>query len=385
MHRLALVETQEIFLEQSVPDVIRAKLARVDLGDVEMRLLGSYAKREYITQYRETDLAFVSRLAEHLGISFFFEEQGGLDRVVFTDHASGFQPVAGESTLPFVRRGETQSVHRLKAYRNVMPGLWAHQDYNYRIPSVDLTATHEVPDAFAGGVIEYAAHYKTVAEGQALARVRAEERQAICDHYEGASDVCWLSAGGRFTLTDHPRLDGNQDLLVVEIEHEIVQVTQTHGGDGVKRYENRFRAVPGGRTYRPPRVTPRPRIHGLLTARVEPREDQAIGKVAEIDEHGRYTIRFYFDTSPFGGRPKSSHRVRLIQHHVGPDYGTHLPLKAGVEVLVAFVDGDPDRPLIVGAAPNPVTPSPVNNFDAKMHRIKTASGILIQMKDHFKG
>jgi len=107
--------------------------------------------------------------------------------------------------------------------------------------------------------------------------------------------------------------------------------------------------------------------------------------VADLDAQGRYTVRFYFDTSPQGERPKSSHPVRQVQQHSGPNYGTHLPLKAGIEVLVAFIDGDPDRPLIVGSVHNPVTPSPVTDTDPHKHRVKTASGILVEMRDAFRG
>ena len=126
-----------------------------------------------------------------------------------------------------------------------------------------------------------------------------------------------------------------------------------------------------------------PKIHGLLTGLVEPRPDARLGTVADLDEEGRYTVRLLFDASPLDERQGSSHRVRMIQLHAGPDYGAHFPLKAGVEVLLAFVDGDPDRPLIVGAAPNPVTRSPVTAADSLMHRLKTSTGILIEMKDHY--
>jgi type VI secretion system secreted protein VgrG len=138
-----------------------------------------------------------------------------------------------------------------------------------------------------------------------------------------------------------------------------------------------------GRAYRPSRATKCPRIDGVLTGVIEPRVDGVMGQLAELDDQGRYTVRFYFDPAPLGGRPLSTHRVRMIQQHSGPNYGTHLPLKAGTEVLVVFVDGDPDRPLIVGSVHNPATPTPVTSRNPSMSRIVTASGIMIEMKDHF--
>lgn len=386
LHRLALVETQDVFLDRTIPEIIEHKLSLVGLAgpDVELRLLGEYPKRDIVVEHGETDIAFLSRLTEHLGVSFFFEDHDGHDRIVFTDHPAGFHPIAREAPVVFRPRGEQQDVFRFEAHREVMPYTWVVQDYNYRIPQVDITASHDVESAYAGGVVEFGTHHKTPEEGMALAQIRAEERAARCGYFSGESDVCELAAGATFALEDHPRLGRAPKLLLVEVLHEMTQVMGMHGGEGSSRYTNRFRAVDAERTYRPPRRTPKPRMPGVVTGIVEPRADGSLGKVADLDEHGRYTVRLCFDTATLGERRRSSHRMRMIQHHVGPDYGTHFPLKAGIEVLVAFVNGDPDRPMIVGAVPNPSTPSPVTSRDPNMHRTKTASGILIQMRDQFR-
>jgi type VI secretion system secreted protein VgrG len=154
-----------------------------------------------------------------------------------------------------------------------------------------------------------------------------------------------------------------------------------HGGTGTERsYTNTIHAIDARLTYRPPRRTPKPRIHGVLTARIEPGPGEQIGEFAQLDEDGRYTVKFYFDAGAAAG-PLSSRPVRMIQAHAGPYYGLHMPLKPGIEVLMVFMDGDPDRPLILGSVPNPITPSPVTKDNATMSRIKTVSGILIEMKD----
>jgi type VI secretion system secreted protein VgrG len=384
--RLTMVETQEIFLDINVPDVIKQKLALVGLGDadVEFRLIGSYPKREFITQYKESDLAFVSRLSEHVGMSFFFEQHDGRDKMIFTDHPGGFLQVEREKPVVFKPRGDHVDVFQLHASRAVMPSAWVLQDYNYRTPLVDLTGSFDAPTGFAGGVVEHGAHHKTPDEGKAMARIRAEEREARTHFYTGASDIPELAAGAKFALEGHPRLPNAQPFLLVEVKHKASQVVMTAGvSPEPGRYENAFRAVDARKNFRPARVTPRPRINGVATALVEPNPDGNIGNIAQIDEQGRYTIKMYFDTAPIGGKPRSSHRVRMIQQHSGPNYGTHMPLKAGIEVLVVFVDGDPDRPLIVGSAPNPVTPTPVADRNRLMSRIKTASGIVIEMKDDF--
>jgi type VI secretion system secreted protein VgrG len=384
--RLTLVETQEIFLDLSVPDIVKAKLALVGLGDgdVQMRLMGTYPAREFVVQYKETDLAFISRLTEHLGISFFFEQHDGKDLLVFTDHAHGFAKIEREAPVVYRPRGEQCDVFALVEKRRVMPAAFVQQDYNYRTPLLDLTTTHEVPEGFAGGVVEYCQHPKTPEASQSLAKIRAEERFAETRYLEGKSDVCAFAAGATFHLADHPRFESGRDFLLVSVTHALTQVVVGFSmSPEVTAYVNELHVTDAARVYRPARATKRPRIDGVLTGVIEPNVDGVMGQMAQLDEQGRYTVRFYFDPSPIGGKPLSTHRVRMIQQHSGPNYGTHMPLKAGTEVLVVFVDGDPDRPLIVGSVHNPVTPTPVTSRNPSMHRIVTASGIMIEMKDHF--
>lgn len=383
--RLSLVTTQEVFVDASVPELIAQKLQKVGLerDDARLTLLGSYGKRELVAQFKESDLAFVSRLAEHLGIFFFFEHEAGRDRIVFADENSAFPPIDGDPAVRFRSRGERRDVFEIVARTRLMPAAWFAQDYNYRTPRVDLLSRFDAPWGHVGGVVEYASHHKTPDEGEAIARMRAEERRVADSFFAGESVVCRLRAGATFTLAGHPRL-GDRRFLVVEVEHHAEQHVLMHGETAEPPvYRNAFRVIDADVPYRPPRITPRPKIHGLLTGLVEPRPDARLGTVADLDEEGRYTVRLLFDASPLDERQGSSHRLRMIQLHAGPDYGAHFPLKAGVEVLLAFVDGDPDRPLIVGAAPNPVTRSPVTAADSLMHRLKTSTGILIEMKDHY--
>jgi type VI secretion system secreted protein VgrG len=381
-HRLTLVETQEVFLGLSVPDILKQKLELVGLGsaDVEMRLTGTYEPREFVVQYKETDLAFVSRLTEHLGISFFFEHTDDRDKIIFTDQAAGFRPVPGAESVAFHGRGEGQGVHRLTYRTRVVPKTYVQQDYNYRTPRLELTTAHKAPSGFAGGVVEYGAHVKTPTEAAAMARVRAEERRSHASFFAGESAVPEFGAGATFQLTGHPRRE-DAVLLLAEVEHRMTQAVLTHGNKGENGYSSTFRATDARETFRPARVTPRPRISGVVTGVVEPPEGGDVAKHADIDDQGRYTVRFYFDTSPPGERRKSSRPIRMIQPHAGPNYGIHFPLHPGVEVAVTFVDGDPDRPLIQGSVPNPVTPSPVTRKNALQSRIQTSSGLFIVMKD----
>lgn len=385
--RLTLVETQAVFLSTSVPDVVAQKLGLagfVSGVDFRFALSGTYEPRDIVVQYRETDLAFVTRLTEHVGISFFFEhverdEGDWIDRLVFTDRTGDFPVVAGGPAVRYVDAGDRRGIVALEARRRMMPSLWAVQDYNDHFPTVDLVAVQE-RDGEGGGVVDYAPNARTPEEARHLVEVRAQEREALCRHHVGTSHVPQLAAGFRFELTEHPAVDDGTGFLVVAVEHEVAQVTGLSGCEA-SSYRNTFRAVRSSTTYRPQRRTPRPRIHGVLTGLVSPAAPDASGAVAHLDEAGRYRVRFLFDNTA-SDRASPSHPVRQLQHHAGPDYGTHFPLKPETEVQIAFHDGDPDRPVIVGAVPNAITPSPVAARDASKHRIKTAAGVLIEMGEH---
>lgn len=381
MFRLSLVHTQDIFMDLSVPDIIAKKLEllALDATDVEWRLLSTYAPRDFVVQYKETDLAFVQRLAEHEGISFFFDCADGKDKIIFTDHAAGFQPVADHAVADFRGKGEARDVYALTSLTRVIPHAHVVHDYNYRSPMVDPTGSSEAPSGLAGGVVEYGAHVRTPADATKLAQVRAQETETKHVVYTGRSDLGWMSAGFPFTLDGHPRQD-DLGLLVTEIEHRVRKPVALQS-QGEIPYHNTFRAISSSLTFRPPRVTPRPHIHGVLHAVVESESPGAETKFARLDSQGRYIVRMMYDTSGAEGRAAFSHRVRMAQPHTGTSWGMHLPLKPGTEVLVAFIDGDPDRPVIVGAVPNPVTRSVVIDRSAPAHRIRTETGILIEMKD----
>lgn len=377
-HGLALVETQEVYLGRSVPEILQAKLGLHDFGpdDSDFRLLDSYPARDIVVQYKESDLAFVSRLAEHAGISYFFDHGTDCERLVFTDHASGFQTVADLEEIPFRSRGEKQDVFALTVKNDLVPTNYIVQDYNYRTPLVDLSAVHALEEGHGGGVVEYGSHAKSPVDAERLAQIRAEESWCRQRVFHGTSGRPELYPGLRAALVDHPRLAASEPLVFTEVVHEAY--IPVFDDDEAGTYTNSFLAIPGERTYRPPRRTPRPRITGVLTGIVQPGQDGETGGVARIDADGRYTVQFHFDTAA-PGEQKASHAVRMAQPYAGPDYGIHFPLRRGTEVLIAFADGDPDRPVIIGALYNAVAPSPVAATNATEHRIRSATGSLFEM------
>ncbi|AKT40896.1 type VI secretion system Vgr family protein [Chondromyces crocatus] len=376
-YKLTLSETLDVHLDLDLPGILRKKLDAAGFTegtDYAFRLFESYPVRDFVVQYKETDLAFISRITEHLGISYAFEHDSGRDVMVFTDRNSGFRPVEGEERLPFRPRGDPTDVFEIEETVRMVPGQFVVRDYNYRTPQVALNGVSTVPSG-VGAVVEYGAHVKTPGEAQQLAEIRAQERLTWLRVFDGQSDVSLFRAGAHLTLEGHPY--GDLNLLLVELTHSASLVTLGSGDASGITYTNTFKAIPFSRTYRPPRHTPKPRIHGVLTGVIDgPRG----GDYAQLDDDGRYHVRFLFDTTT-PDEEQASRPVRMAQPHAGAGYGMHFPLRQGVEVILTFVDGDPDRPIIVSTVPNPQTASPVTSGNAPRNIIRTGGGNEINIDD----
>jgi type VI secretion system secreted protein VgrG len=371
-YRLTLVETQEVFLDKSVLDLVKDKLSLAGIEDLfESRTMAAYPKREFVTQYRESDLAFLSRLLEHEGITYFFEDDGEKERLVLSDQNSGF----GEPReVQFDSRQGSAGIVEMIAEHRVTPGVYIVSDFNYRRAELDLAAQSPIEGGLGGGIIEYGSHHKSPEEGKALVKIRAEEVREKQLVYTGRARVSECRPGARLKVTGHPTL-GDVDMVITEVRHE------SKGGESAAAdtYEVSYRAIPADRTYRPPRATPKPKIYGIVNGLIDDIGTKS-ERFAQMDEDGRYIVRILFDTADASGR-FASRWVRMAQPHVGPGYGMHFPLKPGVEVLLSFIDGDPDRPIIVGAVPNVSNPSPVNRAENTLNRLKSESGVVIEFGD----
>lgn len=371
-----LVETLDIFQETSVPEIVQQKLGQLHLStddDRELRLQNTYRAGEFTVQYEETDLAFMSRLTEHLGISFVFEHGDEVEKVVLIDHAAGFQPLS--APIAYAPGHNQGGVFDLVADSQIVPSNFFVRDYNYRNPSVDLMAEDSF-EGFGGGVVEYGSHFKDPDEGKHIAGVRRQEKECRRRVYRGEAGDPRLSAGHRTIVTGHPY--GDIELLPFVVEHHLTQ-----GDFGAREtasppvYRCRFQAIDASLTFRPERRTPKPRITGMVTGIVD---GTGTDDYADIDDDGRYRVRFMFDTSG-AGEGKASRPVRMMQPHAGGGFGMHFPLRRGTEVLITFIGGDPDRPIICGTVPNPQTPSPVGAGNNRRNIIRTGGNNEINIDD----
>jgi len=365
----------QIFLDRTLPEIIAEKLTAAgfeEATDFVLALQDRYPAREFVVQYRESDLDFITRLCEHAGVTLFFDHDTGRDRIVFTDGGDAYEAakIPG-GTIRYEPEDDRHAAFEVvETFRRVSERVLVH-DYNYRSPQVGLEATARTERPVSQGVlVEYGDHAKTPEEMARVARIRAEEIASRQRAIEAKTRHLVLRAGSLFMLEDAAGTE--QRLLVTRLD-----VRSHHEGNSAlsavseeKAWQNHVTAIPANIPFRPARRTPKPRVDGLVHAVI----DGAIrGPYAEIDEQGRYRVQFNHDLS---GRPglRATHSIRMMQPHAGPRYGMHFPLRVGTEVLIGFVEGDPDRPVIVGTVPNPVTPSPVEQANRTHNVLRTGSG-----------
>lgn len=385
-----LSRENQLFLDKTVPEVIEAVLKRAGLttSDYKLKLKRSYPKWEYICQYDETNFAFISRWMEREGIYYFFDQGDDAETLVITDSKDAHEAMAG-ADLRYVPRSsmvaEHETVAELVCRQTWLPHRVVLGDYNYRKPSLDLKAEAIVDAKGRGDVFSWGEHFKTPEEGKRLAELRAEEIRCTEQVFHGEATTPAMHPGVLFSIEEHYRDSYNQQYLILEITHEGAQpeayvtdgVAQQAGSAQSLEYRNSFTAIPASVQFRPSRTTRWPQLSGTVNARVDAAGD---GKYAEVDDQGRYKVRLPFDESGAAGG-KASRWVRMAQPHAGPNYGMHFPLHKDAEVLLTFIDGDPDRPIIAAAVPNPESVSPVSNANQTQSVIRTGGQNEIVIED----
>lgn len=352
-----------IFQDMSTPEIVAKVLSQYGMSarDVCFALRESYGKRNYCVQYRESDWDFIARLMQEEGIYFFHRERRGHTVLQITDGPHGHLPAAaGRRGVYRTPEGLTPmpgTIHRIRARREVRSGRFAATDYAAVKPSMRLDAAAHAED---GGleVFDYPGEYRTSDLGQRLARVRVEELQAGRARTLGGSTRTDFAPGYTFELHGHDVARMNRGLLITRVRHQcrLPMAAQVgHVGDGLRgpggeiapSYSNEFAAQPAEQPFRSERTTRRPRVGGPQTAVVTGPAGQEI----HTDEHGRVKVQFRWDRE---GRhdDSSSCWIRVSQPWAGPGFGGLAIPRIGQEVIVDFLEGDPDQPIITGRVYN---------------------------------
>ncbi|MCJ8501786.1 type VI secretion system tip protein VgrG [Desulfatitalea alkaliphila] len=352
MWLLSLAQDCRIYQDQTVPDIVQQVLEEsgitADLFD--FRLKNQYPERTYCVQYRETDLAFVSRLLAEEGIFYFFEHSDEKHLLIFGDGPVNYQPIAGNDQVPLnIGSGtvaEEEAVLTFQMQQQLRPGKLTLKDFNFEKPSVDLTADQTDSENESREIYDYPGAYTTTEQGRKIARVRLQQETMAKTQADGTSVVPRFIPGCTFALTDHTIDRFNSEYLLVEVRHEGAQpqvLEEQTGAGGATRYENRFFAIPSSATVQPERKKAKPVMDGVQTAIVVGPSDEEI----YTDAHGRVKVQFHWDR--LGGRDEnSSCWIRVSQAWAGAGWGAMFIPRIGHEVIVDFIEGDPDRPIVTG-------------------------------------
>jgi type VI secretion system secreted protein VgrG len=380
---LGYTTQSRIFHKLSVKDIIEKVLTGNSLAastNFQFRLTATYPVREYTVQYNETDLNFISRLMEEEGIFYFFDHAGEKDVLIMGDKLEAIKPLAinpevelqTESGLSHLA---VDHITKLRRTQRMVTGKVTLKDYNDRTPSVNVLGRAAKPGQ--GEDYSFSPNVATPSEAERLATLRAEMHACRKVIIDGEGICRSFRAGMRFELkdpNDQSHFAGKYTLT--RVSHHGDQREGFEGDKDKIIYNNTFKCIPADTIYRPAQQTLKPKVHGIMTAKV----DGAEGQYAFLDEDGRYHAKLPFDlTDAKDG--SGSLPIRMNQPYGGPNYGMHFPIHNGNEIILSFVDGDVDRPIALGTVPNPNNVSPVNKRNNHESVIRTASGHQIRLDD----
>jgi type VI secretion system secreted protein VgrG len=366
-----------LFQNMSVPDVIESILRRTlkDHWRYRFTLRATYAPREYITQYAESTLAFIQRLCAEEGIWFRFEESSLREVVVFGDDIDAYARNQLE-VLYEEHKGmasASESIRSLDRHRQQVIKTVKVDDYNHRAVGLPLLAEAAAAGddrTTAGTDYRWGEHHRTPAEGQRLARLRHEMHLTGQQIFHGKGNALAMAAGEVVRLKDRRLDDARYGLLMTRITHEARRDLA---------YTNEFWAIAAEQVYRSP-IDPnkQPKISGVLPARVESKLKG--DRYADLDKKGCYRVKMPFDLDSWspGG---SSRPVRMARTYAGDTYGQHFPLIDGTEVALIFTDGNPDRPIILGALHDNYRDDPVTVKNYTRNILRTAGKNELRMED----
>ncbi len=365
-----------IFQKKSALDIIKSIFSDNGFSDIDEKLLYSYQPREYCVQYRESDLNFVSRLMEDEGIYYYFKHEKNKHTLVLSDSISAHETAPNCEKISFGKLEDASKppgvFYEWSSTKRVQSGAVALTDYDFEKPEAELRVVKNDPQdhEFAKAeFFDYPGRYTEVKDGDNRARVRIEEFVVGYELADGATECSGIGCGNLFKLADHPRGDQNKDYLIVGAAYDA-ESGSFESGDSSGRllYSQRVKALDKKTPFRPSRVTRGPVIPGAQTATVVGPKGQEIW----TDEYGRVKVQFHWDRE--GKKDEnSSCWIRVAHGWAGSRWGViHVP-RIDQEVVVEFLEGDPDQPMIVGCVYNKANKPP---YDLPAHQ--TQSGIKTQ-------
>lgn len=340
-----------VFKDLSVPEIVQTIFEKYKIAHFRNSLHREYKKLEQTVQYNESDFKFVSRLMEREGIFYFFEHEANRHTLVMADNISDFQDNPFQPTLsckPIIDDGSEALVSDFDFEQELRSGKYTLRDYNFENPSLDLTSQVNGRDERHYEIYHYPGKFSTKEEGDQLVVTRIEEEEVPLEKITGSTSSRGLMSAHRFELDGHDRSDFNRQYLITTLLHEgKIGSNYSSSEKSGHFYKNHFEAIPYPTNYRPPRLTPIPHILSTQTAKVVGPANEEI----YTDKYGRIKVQFYWDRlGKFD--ENSSCWIRVGSAASGSQYGEISIPRVGMEVIVAFLEGDPDRPLVIGTVFN---------------------------------
>jgi type VI secretion system secreted protein VgrG len=353
--------------DKTVPEIIEKVFGDHGFASFKNNLSRSYPKLEYCVQYRESDMDFVCRLMEEYGISYYFQHSDGDHKLIMTDEMSSFESLPG--SIPYSetadpRRPSKDYFRSLSPARSFTSGKIKLDDYDFKNSEADQVVNEDVSPPFEPATLEVFDHpgrYEKTGDGQKIAQAWRDMERAKDHHFHAAGDCVSCVPGALVTLDDKSDSGFGGEYLALRCTHtfhsQSYRTRQQSGGGPA--YEGRYELIKSDNTYAPARLTPKAVIHGPQTAKVVGEGD------IDVDKYGRILVRFHWDQ-----KEDQSRRCRVAQVWAGNEWGGIYTPRVGMEVVVSFLDGDPDQPLVIGCVYNDKHMPPY-----KLPGDKTISGV----------
>ncbi|KNX80496.1 type VI secretion protein ImpA [Pseudomonas sp. 250J] len=344
-----------IFQHLSAPQIIKQVFRDLGFSDFEDLLSRNYREREYCVQYRETSFDFVSRLMEEEGIYYFFRHEQERHVLVLADAYGAHQKAPGYETVPYYppdgQHRERDHINDWHLAQEVQPGSLELNDYDFQRPSARIDVRSAMPRPHQAGdypLYDYPGAYEQTQDGEHYARTRLESLQSLHERVELRGNARGLGSGHLFSLSNFSRQDQNREYLIVAARYYVHQERlESGGGSGAAQFESNLSCIDAQQSYRPVGSTLRPIVKGPQTAVVVGPSGEEIW----TDQYGRVKVHFHWDRHDQSNE-NSSCWIRVSQATAGKNWGSIQVPRIGQEVIVSFLEGDPDRPIITGRVYN---------------------------------
>lgn len=353
-----------IFQKKTTKEIVEAVFSQAGFSDFDFKAAGGQV-REYCVQYNETNFEFVSRLLEEDGIAYYFTHSKDKHQLILVDKPNAYEEVA-QTDLEFSKGNMPNS--QITAWERVAEfrkGQWTLNDYNFLEPTKDLKASSNSRSAYANNSkfehYEYPGFYDP-GIGKDIVKIRLEAEESLRETVHGASDCSSFYAGGKFSMAKHDTATEHGGYILVGVNHQATDTSFFTGEEGESGYDNDFICIPEDVPFRPQPVHQKPYMKGPQSALVV----GPSGEEIYIDEYSRIKVQFFWDREGKNDE-NSTCFIRVMQSLAGSQWGTSFIPRIGQEVIVNFLDGDPDRPLVTGAV--------YNAKNKPVYEAKTQSGI----------